>query len=198
MLNSESNKAHGKLWQPSQLRLARSGDLETLLLLYRRVIEWMDASGLHLWSSEGVTCAWLTEAISADALVTLEIGGSMAAAIYVDDKASAYWPSEGANDYLYARRLCVHPQWHGRGLGRALLEHLVDTCRHSGKAGLRFDCADRMRLVRYYESLGFRTVGHGTDVNYHYSLQERLVRPGSAITSRSPAQHRADQGHPDE
>ena len=54
--------------------------------------------------------------------------------------------------------LAVHPEFHGKGLGRVLLLSWVQRIRDSGVAS-RVALICRKRLVPWYEKAGFKEVG---------------------------------------
>jgi len=61
----------------------------------------------------------------------------------------------------------VHPHWHLRGIGRALLEDLIERARALGHrtiiAGIS---AEQLPSIALHESLGFVKVGHLREVGY--------------------------------
>ena len=60
----------------------------------------------------------------------------------------------------YVRRLHVHPDAQGRGLGGALLESLIDLARARGRQHLVLNVLARNRRARdFYESAGWRRTG---------------------------------------
>lgn len=60
----------------------------------------------------------------------------------------------------YVRRLHVHPDAQGRGLGGALLESLIDLARARGRQHLVLNVLARNRRARdFYESAGWRRAG---------------------------------------
>lgn len=54
------------------------------------------------------------------------------------------------------RMLAVHPDAQGRGVGRLLVQHVLDTCRDRGDRAVVLSSLERMRAAhRVYERLGF-------------------------------------------
>jgi ribosomal-protein-alanine N-acetyltransferase len=56
--------------------------------------------------------------------------------------------------------VCVHPDCHGNGFGKSLVEHLVERARHRGASTIFLEVRPS-NLVAYqlYEKLGFNEVG---------------------------------------
>ena len=58
--------------------------------------------------------------------------------------------------YLYVVGFYIRPAWQGRGLGRALLEALVEVCEALGAEGLILTVApENLKALRLYRSAGF-------------------------------------------
>ena len=56
--------------------------------------------------------------------------------------------------------IAVHPDWRGRGVGRRLLEALIDHARATAETGLSLSVSRKNPLaLRLYESLGFNPHG---------------------------------------
>ncbi|HYH27432.1 MAG TPA: GNAT family N-acetyltransferase [Actinomycetota bacterium] len=67
-------------------------------------------------------------------------------------------------DELHVRMLAVHPEFQGRGIGRALMEAVVAEARRLGRARITLDTTEAMKAaVALYESMGFE---RGEDLVY--------------------------------
>lgn len=54
---------------------------------------------------------------------------------------------------------CISPQWQGRGYGRMLMTHLIDTARSHGVDSIYLEVRPSNRVaLRLYQKLGFETI----------------------------------------
>ncbi|WP_423395073.1 GNAT family N-acetyltransferase [Burkholderia sp. LMG 21824] len=101
----------------------------------------------------------------------------IAAAMFVlrwEDEA--YWgPQAPVAGYLH--RLSVRDGFHGRGLGRHVIDWCADQVRAQQRRFLRLDCDPRnAKLCAYYEAFGFERVAlRPLSSGYIASLYERAV-----------------------
>jgi GNAT superfamily N-acetyltransferase len=57
------------------------------------------------------------------------------------------------------KRMFVYPQFHGRGIGRALGQAIVDAARNAGYSVMRLDTSVRQKEAQQlYKKLGFRRI----------------------------------------
>ena len=56
----------------------------------------------------------------------------------------------------HIRHVATHPDWTGRGIARALIEHVVEEAKGQGIA--RFECYSSLNAVDFYARLGFLEV----------------------------------------
>ncbi|QNI38656.1 GNAT family N-acetyltransferase [Edaphobacter sp. 4G125] len=64
--------------------------------------------------------------------------------------------SRVAPDVAHITQLCIHPAWRGRGLGRVLLNHAVQSLRKSGTAAITLTVTEaNQQAVKLYEKTGF-------------------------------------------
>ena len=64
-----------------------------------------------------------------------------------------------------AKRLYVHPAFRGRGLGRALLQWVMDEARAAGYSEIAGDTMPAMRdALALYDRMGFQRTGTGAPV----------------------------------
>lgn len=91
----------------------------------------------------------------------------------IDGKAAGYWVMMLVLDEGHILNCCVAPDWQGRGFGRQLVEHLIETARGHGMQMLYLEVRpSNTAAVFLYQKLGFETIAlrrgyypadHGTE-----------------------------------
>ncbi|MCP5152138.1 MAG: GNAT family N-acetyltransferase [Ectothiorhodospiraceae bacterium] len=101
--------------------------------------------------------------------VVAEVDGEIRAFMVALAPPTAYWSDnynwfvERHTGFVYVDRVAVHPDWHGRGLGRALYDDLLAAARRAGDIRA-VACEVNLRppnpgSLAFHRRLGFREVG---------------------------------------
>ncbi|MES2643836.1 MAG: GNAT family N-acetyltransferase [Myxococcota bacterium] len=137
------------------IRLAQMGELVVLPEIERSASRAFDTllPGLaSVTPAEGWRAAW-----AAGTLWVIEGEGELVGFLGAEVVAS------GGSRGLHVLEFDVRLEWQGRGLGRALLLHVLDWAR---REGMTFVSLTTFRGVRwngpFYASVGFREVASGT------------------------------------
>lgn len=146
------------------LRLLEEGDVDFLNLMFIETIDWQD----------GAPRRSLDEAFSEPNLAKYVSGwgrpgdcGVIALSGSGEPLGAAWYRLLAADDPGYGfvspevpeLGIAVIPAQRGRGLGRSLLQRLVQVARTEGRPALSLSVAeDNLRAIRLYERLGFRQV----------------------------------------
>ncbi|MEU4703684.1 GNAT family N-acetyltransferase [Nonomuraea dietziae] len=164
-----------------EIRKGGPGDVAAVLRMFDSAIEWLVA--------QGRTGQWGSEPFSADPKRVGQVAGwaegeGMRIAV-IDGEAAGCMTVGGPLPYvsaadepeLYVQGLVIDQRFHGRGVGRALLDLAVDEAREQGVDLVRVDCyaGDDGQLVRYYESCGFRRAQTFTVGQWPGQVLERRV-----------------------
>lgn len=140
-----------------RIRNAAAPDIAAITALYAREVRDGVATYEVLAPNEGeMARRWQALAAQGFPFLVAELDGAFAGYAY----ASSYRARDGyrwtVEDTVY-----VAPELHGRGIGRALLAHLITECEALGFRQMIAVIGDRSNLpsVALHERLGFRTVG---------------------------------------
>lgn len=95
-------------------------------------------------------------------------------ASYRANEAGLAWGVvNGNNDqYVYLYQMWVSPQYRGKGIGRALVQAIIDWCEDSGKSGIRLGVTTTNKAaVELYRSMGFVELGNTEPLRENSSLE---------------------------
>jgi phosphinothricin acetyltransferase len=139
------------------LRTAVATDLTAITALYAREVDENVATYEYAAPDEAeMTRRWQAIVAQGYPYLVAESDGRFAGYAY----ASGYRTREGyrwtVEDTVY-----VHPEFMGRGIGRALLQRLIDDCTALGLRQMVAVVGDvsNAASIALHERLGFRTVG---------------------------------------
>ena len=162
-------------------RQARLQDVEAIMLLVQRRIDWMTAVGLHQWNETDYfgrypRSYWEHNIVRF--LVGEEQGRVVVAmALYTED---VRWTRDGvytgslSGPAYYLHHLVTDPA--ARGAGVQMMRHVERYALEHGVALLRLDSAvGNHALVKYYTDLGYTACGTCHDQLYHGVLREKSL-----------------------
>ena len=159
------------------IRDATTSDLPEITAIYNALLE----TTTHEWTETRHTVAereeWLVEqaATGCPALVAVAVDDDEVVgwATYGDFRDSQRWPG-----YRYTVEHSIHVRedcW-GRGVGRALIDALVDRARRDGKrvmvAGID---GSNLGSIRFHERLGFFEVARMPEIGEKFGRRLDLV-----------------------
>jgi len=86
--------------------------------------------------------------------------GYCAIVVASDELVRGYAVMSAAADEAHLLNICIHPDWHGCGVGRALLGWLVGQASQLGASRLILEVRpSNIVALQLYESVGFRQIG---------------------------------------
>ncbi|MEU6161341.1 GNAT family N-acetyltransferase [Streptomyces sp. NPDC047130] len=139
------------------MREATAGDWAGIRPFFRRIVEAGETYPYprDLGEEEGRSW-WLLPAPDRTVVAEDDDGRVVGTA-----KMNANMPRGGNAAHMASASFMVDPDHSGRGIGRALCEHVIDWARESGFHAIQFNAVveTNTHAVRLYESLGFRIVG---------------------------------------
>ena len=149
-----------------EIRDTTVGDLPEITAIFNELLE----TTTHEWSetlhtvSERAT--WLREhrAMGCPALVAVEDDMVVGCASYGDFRDSSRWPG-----YRYTVEHSIHvreDRW-GRGIGRGLIDALIDRARSEGRHAMVAGVdSENVRSLRFHEHLGFVEVARMPELGW--------------------------------
>ncbi len=161
-----------------QIRPAEASDAEALMAIYNPVVQTSTATFDLVPRTLEQQLDWLADRSGARVVLVAEaedrsVAGYAAISPYRERAAYA----TTVEDSVY-----VHPDHQGRGVGRMLLEAMVDTARaHGFHAMMARIVADHEASIALHAVCGFEIVGHEREVGRKFgrwldvTLMERLL-----------------------
>lgn len=187
-------------------RPAEKADIPEITALIRAAVDAMEAQGIFQWDSIypseavflddaekgqlfAVVDAAAKGAAAKDAAVkgaaarnvTAERMGGTIAAVYVvncecdEQYRNADWM--GSEDsFRVIHRLCVHPMYQHRGLGKEILDHIEADLRRQGVQAIRLDAFSRNPYaLALYRDQGYTMTGTADWRKGRFYLMEKLL-----------------------
>lgn len=151
-----------------QMRTATAGDIPAVMALYEAVIVQMDQDHIDIGWAQGVypTAAFLEQAAAARQLYLAVVDGQLAGALILNRQANegyqqVQWQVACAEqDVAVLHTLATAPVFRGRGVGKAMLQFVIQHCRLRGDAAIRLDVvAGNLPAIGLYQAVGFRQMG---------------------------------------
>lgn len=130
---------------PYTERPAHSGDLEAMFDCFRTTMQSHIADAFG-WNDDFQRGAFMARALDADCSV-LEVEAGLSGFSWVD-----------VGDEWSLRRLCIQPQYQGRGIGSHWVSELIHKAECSGKSIVLKVLRTNQRAAQLYERLGFVSI----------------------------------------
>jgi GNAT superfamily N-acetyltransferase len=139
------------------IREVGEGDWAGIWPFFRRIVEAGETYPYPLDLGEAEGRDWWMLAAPDRTVVAVEDDGRIVGTA----KMNANMPRGGNASHMASASFMVDPDRSGRGVGRALCEHVIEWARATGFRAIQFNAVveTNTRAVGLYESLGFRVVG---------------------------------------
>ena len=153
------------------LKTAQPDDFPTVLALYRRAVDSMDACGIFQWDEHYPSKAVLENDISSGEMRLVCDDERIVGAVVLNDRqdedyARGDWFFEEPAAVVH--RLCIDPECQHHGFGRQAIGLAEAALREHGFQSVRLDAfSQNPYALRLYESLGYRKAG---EVHYRKGL----------------------------
>lgn len=135
-----------------EFRHAQAADTDEIFAIYR---SWIGAP-YCAWSDEYPTRDFIGFDLAANAIYCLADAGRILAVgtvrYWPEHDTAAPWQSRNPIDLM---RIATLRDYHSRGLGRLLLDHLIEASRRSGHDGMRILVAQKnLPALKLYQNAG--------------------------------------------
>lgn len=153
-------------------RKAVMQDFKEISLLYRAAVARMVEDGIFQWDEIYPSDEVLLEDILQEKMFLLAAEDRIAACITVNEEqeeaylTGSWLYKEGRTAVIH--RLCVHPDFQGRGIGKSTMQYAETMIKSCGYDMIRLDAfSQNLSAMKLYEGLGFRYAG---EVNFRKGL----------------------------
>jgi ribosomal protein S18 acetylase RimI-like enzyme len=143
---------------------AQRTDFPELIALYRAATKRMDEQGIPQWDEIYPGGRVIREDISRGQMEVCRIDGRIAAAFSLEFfREGGYEPAAwryAEPRFAVLHRLCVHPDFQGRGVAASAMDYLEERVRSLGVRAVRLDAfSQNPAALRLYEGRGYQKAG---------------------------------------
>lgn len=150
-----------------QLRRAEIEEYGNIRGFYWEVIDLMQGKSNTVGWKKGIypSDSFIRESLECGELYVLELNGRIAASVILNSRWNEGY--EGlpwsidciAEEVLVPHALAVHPSFHRQGIGRQVVDRLLDIARSQGKKTVRLDILNgNEAALKLYTGAGFQFV----------------------------------------
>ncbi len=147
------------------IRKSRVDDFESLIVLYKNVVDHMFANDINQWDHEYPSEEIIRCDIESGHHFVISEGHKVIATMVLDSNQdeqykTVHWKSYN-KDVLVIHRLAVSPLHEGKGLATLMCEFAEEYARKNGYKSIRLDAyaGNKRSNKLYYEKLGYSRAG---------------------------------------
>ena len=135
-------------------------DVAAVMGLRVAAAQWLVSLGIDQWSPNDPFEPYVRGFAQEHSLWVVRRGDQLVGSVAVLWSDPTVW-GQAVDEAGYVHSLVIDRAFAGAGLGRAILEWAESHISRNGRALARLDCVkDNRKLRRYYETAGYRHVGH--------------------------------------
>lgn len=163
-------------------RRAQADECDAVFAIFACTIRLLTAQGIRQWDEGYPTRAHIAQDIERQELFVAELGGAICGIVVLNDRvheqcaaayAQAAWKSHPG---AIIHRICIHPDYQRRGMGRKLLRLAEDTLWRQGFCSIRLDAfRDNPAAIRLYQQSGYQKIGDMLLPEGMFCLYEKIV-----------------------
>lgn len=147
------------------IQKAGKNDIDNIEALYNESIDWLNNQGIHQWK-KGVypTRNSALAAVHEDSLYCCSINGNISGTFIINENQVQQYKDLNwrykSGKILVLHTLVIKPNETGRGLGKIIMEFIIDYAQTNDYKAIRLDVfPDNNAAVRLYLYFGFEFVG---------------------------------------
>ena len=124
----------------------------------------MASQGINQWNEFYPTADIIENDIKKEYGYVIKDNGRCIAYVAINEEQSpeycqVKWLSDGRN-VLVIHRLCVHPEYQGKGVAKKMLNFIEDLAAENNYSCIRLDAySGNERAIRLYENFGYKKAG---------------------------------------
>jgi ribosomal protein S18 acetylase RimI-like enzyme len=149
---------------PMKITKGQPADIPEIMALISAAVKAMHARGLYQWNDEYPNREIITGDVAAGTLYKINNGKTLAGVVVLNEEsvphyASLKWATDDPHP-LIVHRLCIHPDFQGRGLAKKLMSFAEEYALKQGYRNIRLDTSTvNQTALGLYDRLGYRRVG---------------------------------------
>jgi ribosomal protein S18 acetylase RimI-like enzyme len=143
---------------------ATRADITSIMELIHQAVLEMHRRQLYQWNENYPNIDIITEDITAGSLYKVTADDKIAGIVVLNEKQSPEYSSltweSNREKYLVVHRLCIHPDFQGKGLAKKLMSFAEEHAVKHNYSSIRLDTFTlNQKAMRLYDSLKYRRVG---------------------------------------
>ena len=146
------------------IRRAKLPEIKDILKVTRACAQKMVDNGIYQWNEHYPTEQAFLDDLKRNELYVNEHNGRIIGAIVIsthmdEEYIPIKWLTPNGNN-TYIHRVCIHPEFQGKGFAQAMMDFAEDFTRSNGFDSVRLDTfSQNKRNQQFYEQRGYQKLG---------------------------------------
>jgi GNAT superfamily N-acetyltransferase len=124
--------------------------------ILQEVAVWLENKGIKMWEANELAPEDIENQVKNGMFWLAKIENEFAGCIRFQTVDAEYWDDVPHTDSAFVHRVAVKRKFAGKGVAIAMLDWAKSKAELLNKRYLRLDCDQREKLVKFYESQGFK------------------------------------------
>ena len=139
-------------------RKATREDIEEVHKIYVDAAKYKHKYDDYVWR-DGFSRDFVVRTIESEDILCAIEDGERTIGVFSLDWEDNVWAGHDEFSSGYLHRLAVANGYHGKDIGKQVVDWSLNSVKNAGKIYLRLECpTENKKLCKYYESLGFKLV----------------------------------------